>query len=183
MPRYAAFLRAINVGGRVVKMDRLRSLVAGAGVTNVATFIASGNVLFDSTMRSAPRLEERLERALEQGLGYRCAAFVRTAQELKTIVAGHALTGGPAGARLYVGFLKSAPDAARTRALESLSDAGSDVRVEAKELYWWLAVPMSESPLTGARLEKTLGMEVTLRNITTVVKVSTMLSAPPRPPR
>lgn len=181
MPRYAAFLRAINVGGRVVKMDRLRTLVAGAGLADVKTFIASGNVLFDSTTRSAFRLEQRIEEVLEQGLGYRCATFVRTAPELAAVVARRAVrTGGPDGTRLYVGFLKSAPDAARKRALVALSDASSALTVEGRELYWRLAGPMSESPLTGARLEKTLAAEITLRNITTTLKVSDMLSAPAR---
>ncbi len=48
MPRYVAFLRAINLPGRNVKMDRLRSTFVSLGLDNVDTFIASGNVIFDS---------------------------------------------------------------------------------------------------------------------------------------
>jgi uncharacterized protein (DUF1697 family) len=48
MPKYVAFLRAINVGGRTVKMGHLRSLFEAMGFSNVETFIASGNVIFDS---------------------------------------------------------------------------------------------------------------------------------------
>jgi uncharacterized protein (DUF1697 family) len=40
--RYAAFLRAINVGGHVVKMDRLRALFEAVPLARVSTFIASG---------------------------------------------------------------------------------------------------------------------------------------------
>ena len=51
MPRYVAFLRAVNVGGRIVKMDELRRPFAAAGFADVETFIASGNVIFDTTAK------------------------------------------------------------------------------------------------------------------------------------
>ena len=57
--RYVAFLRAINVGGHVVKMDRLRNLFEALGFSGVRTFIASGNVLFDSAARNTGALESR----------------------------------------------------------------------------------------------------------------------------
>jgi hypothetical protein len=46
--RYVVFLRAINVGGRRIKMDHLRRLFEALGFFNVKTFTASGNVIFDS---------------------------------------------------------------------------------------------------------------------------------------
>ena len=52
MPRHIAFLRAINVGGHTVTMDRLRQLFTGLGLKDVETFIASGNVIFSSAARS-----------------------------------------------------------------------------------------------------------------------------------
>ena len=55
--RYVAFLRAINVGGRVVKMDDLRRHFVSMGLSDVQTFIASGNVIFESPARSTARLE------------------------------------------------------------------------------------------------------------------------------
>ena len=54
MTHYVALLRGINVGGHVVKMDRLRALFAEAGLSGAQTFIASGNVLFSSATRSVP---------------------------------------------------------------------------------------------------------------------------------
>jgi uncharacterized protein (DUF1697 family) len=42
----------MNVGGQTVKMDQLRRLFEALGFTNVETFIASGNVIFDSTSES-----------------------------------------------------------------------------------------------------------------------------------
>ena len=57
-----AFLRAVNVGGRVVKMDRLRALFEGEGFTGVETFIASGNVIFDSRRGRRRRRSSRRSR-------------------------------------------------------------------------------------------------------------------------
>ena len=59
MTRYIAFLRAINVGGHVVKMDALRRLFESLGFSNVETFIASGNVLFETNLNSD--LEKKIE--------------------------------------------------------------------------------------------------------------------------
>ncbi len=70
MPKYVAFLRAINVGGHTVKMDYLRGLFEAIGSRNVETFIASGNVIFDSKSKNAPALERRIEKHLEETLGY-----------------------------------------------------------------------------------------------------------------
>lgn len=61
VPRYVAFLRAINVGGHTVKMDNLRRLFEAMGFTNVEPFIASGNVIFDSTSKSTAALEKKIE--------------------------------------------------------------------------------------------------------------------------
>lgn len=57
MQRYIAFLRAINVGGHTVKMDRLREIFEALGFSNVETFIASGNVVFETTARDPAALE------------------------------------------------------------------------------------------------------------------------------
>ena len=59
MPKYVALLRAINVGGHTVKMDHLRSLFEAIGFSNVETFIASGNVIFDSRSKDSRRWSER----------------------------------------------------------------------------------------------------------------------------
>ena len=57
MIRYIAFLRAINVGGRVVTMSRLRDVFVGLGFRGVDTFIASGNVVFESRVTDTAALD------------------------------------------------------------------------------------------------------------------------------
>src|SRR6266545_8120025 len=77
MPRYVALLRAINVGGHNVKMEELRRQFERLGLSNVETFIASGNVLFDAKSSSVSALEHKIEAGLRTALGYEVATMVR----------------------------------------------------------------------------------------------------------
>ena len=85
MTRYIAFLRAINVGGRTVKMDELRTLFAAMGFAGVETFIASGNVIFAADHSDAAALQQRIEGELNQALGYAVATFLRTDAEVAAV--------------------------------------------------------------------------------------------------
>lgn len=85
MPKYIAFLRAINVGGHTVKMDHLKSLFEKIGFINVETFIASGNVVFETKSKSVDSMKKKIESDLHKQLGYQVAAFIRSTEELKRI--------------------------------------------------------------------------------------------------
>ena len=179
MPRYVAFLRAVNVGGRVVKMDRLRALFDTMRFQNVETFIASGNVLFDARTEDTDALESRIEKQLERELGYEVLTFVRSPGEI-VAAAAYEPFGDPAAlppARaIYVGFLKTAPtDDARTKLLGYRTES-DDLHVREREVYWRSIKNLRESLFSGALLEKTLG-PATMRNVTTVRKLAAKLSA------
>lgn len=83
--RYIAFLRAINVGGHVVKMDALRAHFTRLGFGSVETVIASGNVIFKATGASPSDLEPMIAEEVERRLGYEVATFVRSPAELADI--------------------------------------------------------------------------------------------------
>src|ERR1051325_8283430 len=108
MQRYFAFLRAINVGGHTVKMDQLRTLFTALGFANVATFIASGNVIFEAPATDTQSLEAQIERHLVQALGYEVITFIRTAGELAAIAQYTPFPPAEQGAHgLYISFLKA----------------------------------------------------------------------------
>jgi uncharacterized protein (DUF1697 family) len=175
MPRYAAFLRAINVGGRIVKMDRLRALFEQLHLANVQTVIASGNVLFDSPLRNTTAIEEKIERQLHMSLDYGVATFVRSASEVMRIAAYEpfppAVMAKPYHA-LYVSFLGAEPTPAARRAIAALRTAEDEFHLDQRELYWLSRKPFSESVISGALIERTLGMPATARNVTTVRKIA-----------
>ncbi|MDQ2651207.1 MAG: DUF1697 domain-containing protein [Actinomycetota bacterium] len=84
---YVALLRGINVGGKnKVPMAELRAAVEADGHTAVTTYIASGNVLFESTV-PPKELEDRLEAALERHFGIPLVVVVRSHQQLRAVVA------------------------------------------------------------------------------------------------
>ena len=172
--RYVAFLRAINVGGRVVKMDHLRTLCESIPLTSVSTFIASGNVLFESNKARA-QVETAIEKRLKAAFGYEVATMVRSAADLAAIVArvaGHELD---AGARLYIGFLKIKPTAEVVKTLGAMSNAIDTLAINGSEVYWECKKGWSESTVAGPKLEKALRQPVTFRNITTVRKLAARL--------
>ena len=84
--RYIAFLRGINVGGHVVKMDRLREVFMEIGLTNVSSYIASGNLFFDTDRKDCDVLAKTIEERLLEVLGYEVPVFLRTINELDAIL-------------------------------------------------------------------------------------------------
>jgi uncharacterized protein (DUF1697 family) len=166
MPRYAAFLRAINVGGRTAKKDDLRRAFESIGLENVETFIASGNVIFETGGKAG--LEARIEAALQNVLGYEVATFVRTLDEVAKVAEVSPFPDEDEASRLYVGFTSGKPAAA---ALDALTCAEHGFHVAGREIYWLLRVPMSDSKITNGTIEKKLGMSVTFRNRNTVQRI------------
>ncbi|MEJ2679870.1 MAG: DUF1697 domain-containing protein [Gemmatimonadota bacterium] len=170
--RAVAFLRAINVGGHTVKMARLRSLFEETGVVDVATFIASGNVVFGGG-DPGPALEARIERHLFEALGYDVATFIRPLRRLVEIAAAAPFGNGGAtnGGTLYVGFLKDPANAVMGGALEDLRSDTDDFVLQDRELYWLCRTRFSDSPVSGGMLEKTLATSLTIRNANTLQRM------------
>jgi uncharacterized protein (DUF1697 family) len=83
---YIAFLRGINVGGHLVKMERLRDLFAQVGVTNVRSYINSGNIFFDTAEKDRKVLADTIEQHLHSTLSYEVPVFLRTTAELEAIL-------------------------------------------------------------------------------------------------
>ncbi|MBI2388839.1 MAG: DUF1697 domain-containing protein [Deltaproteobacteria bacterium] len=90
---HIAFLRAVNVGGRVVRMERLRAIFEGLGFADVRTYIQSGNVFFDSPGEGRAALQRKIEARLRKDLGYEVEAMVRTVTEVEAALARDAFAG------------------------------------------------------------------------------------------
>jgi len=173
MPKYVAFLRAINVGGHVVKMDDLRRQFEKIGFAEVQTFIASGNVIFTSPSKDGKALELKIEKALEKAFGYEVRTFVRTESEVAKVAAYAPFKPAQVkAARTYcVGFLEAPLMAEQVKAVMALKTADDDLHVDGRELYWVGKKGQGESEFTNALLEKTLKSRSTFRGMNTVVKL------------
>lgn len=178
--RYVAFLRAINVGGHIVKMDHLRTLFESLGFANVATFIASGNVIFDSPVKDVPEIERQLEHRLAEALGYGVATFIRSTDEVAEIARYKPFepSRDAGGHTSYIAFLSAPPGNEARRKLMTLRTQIDDFHAHGREVYWSRRTGLGESAFTGALLEKTMGMPATMRNANTVRRLADKLAAP-----
>lgn len=175
MAQFIAFLRAVNVVGRVVKMDALRGHFEAMGFSNVRTFIASGNVIFQTNARDPRAIERKIEKHLRAALGFEVATFVRAAAEVAAVACHEPF--GPADLRadghsLYIAVLRDQPTADAAGRLLGFRSAFDDFHVRGREVYWLCRGTLTESAFTGALLEKTMGMPATLRNVTTIRKLA-----------
>ena len=178
--RYFAFLRAINVGGHTVKMERLRREFEVLGLTAVETFIASGNVIFESRAQNEKLLGEKIERHLRKTLGFEVATFLRTSAELAQIANYRPFRTVNAGNSIFVAFLAAQPDSAATKNLFACQSETDEFHVHNREVYWLCRTRMSDSKFSGARLEKIVG-PATLRNLTTIKKLAAKYPPSARP--
>jgi uncharacterized protein (DUF1697 family) len=155
-------------------MDHLRGLFQAMGFANVETFIASGNVIFDSKSKSTKALENKIELALETALGYKVATFIRSISELAAVAQYKPFNDCDAdGNVLYIGFVTDTPGDETKRRLQSFSTKVDDFHIYGREVYWLCRKKLGESDFPGgAKFEKVLGMPATLRNSNTVGKIA-----------
>ena len=175
MPKFIAFLRAINVGGHRVKMDYLRQLFESLGFADVGTFIASGNVVFTTTAQNAKVLEKKIEEHLHAALGYEVVTFIRTADELAYIANYQPFGAAPlaVGASCNIGFLKDGLDEKSEQKLLSLRTESDDFHVHGREVYWLCRQRLSDSTFS---LEKILKLRATFRGANTVKRMAAKYS-------
>ena len=170
MPRFVALLGGINVGGHRVTMDRLRAEVASLGFTDVATFIASGNVLFSATGRAerAGAHEAQLQAHLEAALGWPVPTFVRTAAEILAATDARPFGAVPDGHTHMVVFCRTSPSATPPATpLDRFEIVG-------REVHWLIAGKLLESTITLLKLAKVIGPNTT-RNITSLERLAELV--------
>jgi uncharacterized protein (DUF1697 family) len=174
MPRYVAFLRAINVGGHVVKMDRLRSLFEAIKLSSVETFIASGNVIFESSNKDALKLEALIEKHLRQSLSYEVATFIRSDTELAAISAQDPFKGEETNEEhaLYILFLRNPLSKSESELLTKLRGEVDEFHLRDREIYWLRRKKLTDPAYPAPALEKALKLVMTSRNANTVRKIS-----------
>jgi len=159
MDRHVAFLRGMNLGNRRLKNEELRSHFEALECEGVATFRASGNVVFARTATSGD-LTAELEAGLARALGYDVPVFLRSAKELLAIAGQTPFSPKQVGAskgKLQVALLKKKPSASAARKALALSTDDDRLTVDGRELYWLPAGGISESELDWKAIESAIG--------------------------
>ncbi len=160
MATWVALLRAVNLGSRnKVPMAELRRVLSDAGYGDVRTVIASGNVVFE---RARPQAGD-IERIVVDSFGVRTTAILRSAVQIRRLAASKPFDGA-----VFVAFTRRKPAA---KALASLE--GSDpFELVGPDLVLRFPDGYARARLTGAVLERRLGIDVTVRNWRTVEKLA-----------
>jgi uncharacterized protein (DUF1697 family) len=160
MERYAAFLRGMNLGNRRIKNDELRAQFEELGLEDVATFRASGNVIFVAGEGDERRLAARIEAGLGEALGYEVPVFLRGVAELRAIAEHEPfearLVEASAG-KLQISLLLDEPKAAAREEVLALSTDEDRLAIQGRELYWLPSGGISESELDLNATVATLG--------------------------
>jgi uncharacterized protein (DUF1697 family) len=163
--RYAAFLRAINVGGRRITGPDLCKPFASMGFGEPTSFRASGNVVFLSPRRPS---EARIEQQLGKELGYEVVTFLRGPREMAELASAQPFE---AGAKFHMMFLKKLPSAAVQKQVLALGTEDDKLAFGPRELFWRPRGRMLESELDLKAVGKLIGVN-TVRTNGTVAQMA-----------
>jgi uncharacterized protein (DUF1697 family) len=154
-------------------MEHLRQLFESLDLSNVETFIASGNVVFDTKEKNARSLEKKIEVRLQEALGYEVATFIRTDTELAEIADYKPFRQSDldTAVALNIAFLTDPLNEQSKQKLMALRTEIDAFHVHGREIYWLCRRKQSESTFSNAVLEKALGIKSTLRGVNTVRKM------------
>jgi uncharacterized protein (DUF1697 family) len=175
MERYVAFLRGMNLGNRRIKSPELKKHFEAMGLEDVATFRASGNVIFaDPSGDSEAKLGKRVEKELDERLGYDVAVFLRSFAEVTTIAAEEPFK--PAAiekskGKPQVNLLARKPTAAAKKKALALAGPDDEVAFSGREMHWLPSTGLSETEVDLKALDKALG-KGTMRTLGTIEQIA-----------
>jgi uncharacterized protein (DUF1697 family) len=171
-----ALLRAVNVGGRTVKMADLKAMVEGLGFSDVRTLLQSGNLVFRGEDAGDAEVEARLEVAARTQFGFDADVMVRRADEWAAMIAANpfpqAAIDDPG--HLLVFVLKSAVADGGLPRLRAAIGGREQAEVVGRHAYLVYPDGVGDSKLTIAVIERHLGARGTGRNWNTVRKLAAM---------
>jgi uncharacterized protein (DUF1697 family) len=175
MARYVAFLRGMNLGNRRLKNPELKAEFEHLGFEEVATFRASGNVIFTAGGRPGEAaLATKVEAGLADGLGYEVPVFLRAAAEVAAIAALEPFPAKAVAAskgKPQVSLLAKKPSAKVRDSVLALASGEDRLAFEGRELYWLPSGGILESRLDLKAIEKALGKD-TRRTLGTIEQIA-----------
>jgi uncharacterized protein (DUF1697 family) len=175
MDRFVAFLRGMNLGKRRIKNEELRRHFEEMGCAEVATFRASGNVIFATPKRETEaKLQRRVEAELDERLGYDVPVFLRSIEEVAAIAAhepfdAKAVKGSDG--KLQVSLLAKKPTASQAKKVLALASVNDLLALEGRELYWLPSGGLLESDLDLKAIEAIVGPD-TRRTMGTIEQIA-----------
>jgi uncharacterized protein (DUF1697 family) len=173
-----ALLRAVNVGGRKATSADLRLMMDALRLAEGRTLLQSGNLAFRSAL-TGPELEAELEAAFAARFGFFTDIMVRDAEEWRATIAANPLMemAERDPAHMLVVALKSAADPVAVVALQAAIQGREQVAAAGRALFIAYPDGILASKLTGALIERRIGVRGTGRNWNTTLKLAALLEA------
>ena len=176
MKTWIALFRGINVGGHnILPMAELKKILESLNLSNVHTYIQSGNVVFDSEAKVTGSLIKRITLRIEERYGFRPHLLLLSRQELKTAIDSNPFPGAVSYPKtLHFGFLATPATNPNLKALGGAKSPTEEFELVDRVFYLHAPDGVGRSKL-AANLEKYLGVVVTARNYRTVEKIFSMV--------
>lgn len=173
MTRYVALLRGINVGNRKVAMAELREVATTAGFNDVRTHLNSGNLIVASR-RGAASVRQILEPAIAERFGFQVPVVIRTADQLRAVLAANPFEGANPS-RLLINFCLTTPPAEALDRMMALATDQELVSIQGDEVFVDYRGGLGRSKLAAAG-DRPIGVTATGRNLRTVQKLLELMT-------
>jgi len=177
--RHVALLRGINVGGNnIIKMVDLRSHFAAMDLTEVETYIQSGNVVFSSKHGDKAKLIKTIEAALSEAFGYTARVVVISAKEMALVVteAPPGFGKQPDRHRYDVLFVKDPLTTAEALAQIKPKPGVDEAHAGAHALYFRRLISKAAQSRLSRVVQLPIYKNITIRNWNTTTKLLAMMS-------
>lgn len=181
MTTCVSLFRGINVGGHhTVPMKDLKSLHESLGLTQIATYINSGNVVFTGEAVDPAQLSRQLEEGFVAKFGFHSAVILRTASELDTIVANNPFQNQPEKEPnlVIVTLLATYPTPEAAMDLQKTHAGPEEMHLVGRELYIYYPSGSGRSKVNNTLIEKSLKTIGTGRNWNTILQLQKMMTGP-----
>jgi uncharacterized protein (DUF1697 family) len=172
-----ALIRGVNVGGKVLSMERLRETLTAAGFANVSTYIQSGNIIFRVARGTPEKSSKKIEELIRNKFDLDVSVIVRTSAELQRIIAANPFISetGIDESRLHVTFLARSPARVAIQALAAIPAGADRFHHAGTEIYLHCPNGYGKTKLSNNVIERVLAVRATTRNWNTVRKLAEML--------
>ena len=172
MKTWIALFRGINmVGKHLLPMKELVALLEGLGARDVKTYHQSGNAVFRHRGKDASKLAGRISAAIEKEYEFKPLVILLGAEKLARIIVDNPFPEGESEpGRLAVGFMAAAPEKPDLEALEAVRKKSERFALCGDVFYFHAPEGFYRSKL-GGKIERSLGVAVTGRAWSSVIKV------------
>jgi|SRR5690606_36569856 len=171
MKTYIVLLRGINVSGKnLIKMSELKEILLNAGLSNVSTYIQSGNIILESVLEKTA-IEEIVHRLISEHFNCSVPVFCLAVSDMEQALENNPFTVDCEPNRVFVTFLKQTPQPDLIEKLNLIDFGNEQFKITDKLLYFYVPDGMGKSKMNNNFFENKLKVTATGRNLNTIYKL------------